>query len=88
MYSIYSKLPPLSTPRFPALDRPRALRYNARGCGPGPGINLAVYGPAAINGSLEPKFMVSNASRTAPRHPGRVVLMGAGPQGLDPGAAS
>ena len=31
--------------------------------------------------------MVSYASRTAPRHPGRVVLMGAGPQGVDPGAA-
>ena len=86
MYSIYSNLPPLSTPRFAALDSPGALGYNARGCGPGRGINLPVADPRH-HGSLEQKFMVSYASRTAPRHPGRVVLMGAGPQGSNPGAA-
>jgi hypothetical protein len=32
--------------------------------------------------------MVSYASRAAPRHPGRIVLMGPGPQGLNPGAAA
>ena len=85
MYSIYSKLPPLSTPPFPALDRPGALRYNARGCGTG--INLAVPNPRH-NGSIEQKFMVSYASRSASRHPGPVVLMGTGPQGFDPGAAA
>jgi hypothetical protein len=32
--------------------------------------------------------MVSNASGSAPHHPGRVVFMGTGPQGVDPGAAA
>ena len=45
-------------------------------------------GPAAINVNREPEFMLSYASGSAPRQPGRVVLTGTGPQGLDPGAAA
>ena len=48
----------------------------------------AVEIPAAHNANREPKFMVSYASFAAPPHPGRVDLMGMGPQGIDPGAAS
>jgi hypothetical protein len=45
-------------------------------------------GPAAINVNREPEFMLSYASGSAPRQPGRVVLTGTVPQGLDPGAAA
>ena len=37
--------------------------------------------------SLEPKFMVSYANRTVPRHPILLVLIEAGLQGSTPGAA-
>lgn len=47
---------------------------------------LTIWGPAAININLEPKSMVSYISGSAPRQPGRVVLMGTGPLGFDPGA--
>ena len=56
--------------------------------GQGRRLIRAAYGPAAINGNREPKFMVSYASGSASRQPGRVVLLGTGPQGLDPGAAA
>ena len=47
---------------------------------------LTIWGPAAININLEPKSMVFYISGSAPLQPGRVVLMGTGPQGFDPGA--
>jgi len=47
-----------------------------------------VSGIAANNINLERNFMVSFASFAAPPHPGRMVLMGMGPQGLDPGGAA
>jgi hypothetical protein len=56
--------------------------------GQGRGLIGSAWGPAAINVNREPKIMVSYASFAAPRQPGRVVLPGAGPQGLDPGGAA
>jgi len=88
MYSIYSKLPPLSTSALPGSGQAAGIKIQCAGLRARAGGWFVPGGAAAINLNLEPKFMLSDANGSAPRQPGRVVPTGTGPQGLDPGAAA
>jgi hypothetical protein len=89
MYSIYSKLPPLSTSAPSGSGQAAGIKIQCAGLWTrARGVIRGIPGPAATNVKFEPKFMLSDTNGSAPRQPGRVVLTGTGPQGLAPGAAA